>query len=226
MDNLVKLDYRKQKRFLKFTFLFIFAFVVAYVMFNLQLAEQITQKATEDIAKKISDEYIKKLSKEIVDTEVWNRVKDLPISKTVLTRLLQDIIAIQIADRSIPNCEQYVLIVKRAAKYPILQRTYGGLQEIKGWVWLNVGEAWRCGATAYGEAGRYPSGVFFVSKDGKTKLTKRDLKYSAEFKGTMMEVLIEEKIKIYTYFLLPECIARVKAGGEFLAIYPGNKMHK
>ncbi len=226
MDNLVKLDYRKQKRFLKFTFLFIFAFVVAYVMFNLQLAEQITQKATEDIAKKISDEYIKKLSKEIVDTEVWNRVKDLPISKTVLTRLLQDIIAIQIADRSIPNCEQYVLRVKIAGMYPVLQRTYNGLPEIKEYIWLNVDESWRCGATAYGEAGRYPNGVFFVSKDRKTKLTKKELEYEVEFSGTLMEVFIEEKIKIYTYSLLPECIARVKAGGMFLAIYPGNKVHK
>ncbi len=64
------------KRFLKYTFLFIFVFVLAYVMFILQLAEHKTQKA--------SDDYIKELSKEIVDREIWNRVKDLPIEKSAL----------------------------------------------------------------------------------------------------------------------------------------------
>ncbi len=226
MINSLKLDYRMQKRFLLYTFLFIFVVVAAYILFNLSLAEQISQKATEDIAKELSDEYIKELSKEIVNTELWNRVKDLPIGKTALTKLLQDIIAIQIADNSLPNCEQYVLRVKIAGMYPVLQRTHNGLPEIKEYIWLNVGEAWRCGATAYGEARRYPSGVFFVSKDGTCILTDKKLKYSVEFRGTMSEVLIEEKIKLYSYPLLPECVARVMSIGVFLSIYPGNKIHK
>ncbi len=226
MINSLNLNYRMQKRFLLSTFLFIFAIVLAYILLNQTVAEQITQKAAEDITKEISEDYIKKLSKEIVDTEVWNRVKDLPIEKYSLIKLLQDIIAIQIMDRSLPNCEQYVLKVKKPGMYPILQTTSGGRPEIKDWIWLNVDESWRCGATAYGEIGRYPSGVFFISKDGKTKLTKNELKYHVQFKGTMSEVLIEEKIKLYTYFLLPECIARIKFGGIFLSIYPGNKIHK
>ncbi len=226
MNNLAKLDYRMQKRFLKYTFLFIFVFVLAYVMFNLHVAEQITQKASEDIVQEISDEYIKELSKEIVDTGVLERVKDLPIGRIALTKLMQDIIAIQMADRSLPNCEQYVLRVKKSGKYPILQRSYGDLQEIKAWIWLNAGETWRCGATARGEAGRSPNNIYFVSKDGTYTLTDNELEYIIEFKGTWTEVLIEEKIKIYSYSLLPECIARVKTGGKFLAIYPGNKIHK
>ncbi len=226
MDNLVKLDYRKQKRFLKFTFLFIFAFVVAYVMFNLQLAEQITQKATEDIAKKISDEYIKKLSKEIVDTEVWNRVKDLPIEKPALVKLIKSIVGIQLMERSLPNCEQYVLKAKKSGMFPVLQTTHGGRSEIKSWIFLNAGDVWKYGATAFNEQKRYPNGVFFISKDGTTILTKKHLAYEVQFNGTMTEVLIEEQIKMYSYSLLPECIIRVKAGEELLLISPGNKVHK
>ncbi len=226
MINSLNLNYRMQKRFLLSTFLFIFAIVLAYILLNQTVAEQITQKAAEDITKEISEDYIKKLSKEIVDTEVWNRVKDLPIEKYSLIKLLQNIIAIQIIDRSIPNCKQYVLKVKISGMYPVLQTTYGGRPEIKDWIWLNVGEVWRYGATAFDEATRYPNGIFFKSKDKKTILTNKRLEYIIQFNGTMTEVLIEEQIKIFSYSLLLECIARVKAGGELLLKSPGNKMHK
>ncbi len=226
MNNLAKLDYRMQKRFLKYTFLFIFVFVLAYVMFNLHVAEQITQKASEDIAKEVSDEYIKKLSKEIVDTEIWNRVKDLPIEKSALIKLMKSIVGIQLMERSLPNCEQYVLLVRKTGMYPILQTTHGGRSEIKSWILLNVGDVWRYGVTAFNKQKRYPNGIFFISKDGSTTLNDEDLEYITEFEGTMTEVLIEEQIKIYTYSLLPECVERVKEGGELLLISPGNKVSK
>ncbi len=76
------------------------------------------------------------------------------------------------------------------------------------------------------EKSRYPDGMFFLSKDGMSKLTRLNLEYYPEVKGTLMQVLIEEKIKIYSYPLLPECTSRINKGGEFLTIPPGNKVHK
>ena len=222
------LNYEMQKRLILLPFLFIFA-VASYFTIQLIIAEQITEKAMENVpAEAVSDAINKELKElsEVVGKEVWNRVKDKPIGKKMLIRLLQDIIAIEIADNLLPNCKQYVLIAKKAGMYPILQTTHHNRPEIKGWIWLNVGEVWRYGTTIYNQKKRYPNDVYFVSKDGTTVLTDVELEYEIQVEGTMKAVLIEEKIKIYTYPLLPECIARVKSGEDFLSRSPGNKMYR
>ncbi len=244
MNNL--LNYGMQKRFLFYSFLFIFLAATVFFLWNLtaakKLTETIVEKVTEDItleitkklaeeltlkiAKDATSDILEELSKEIIDTEVLNRVKDLPIGKASLVKLMQDIIVIEAADNLLPDCEQYVLRVIEPGMFPILQTTHNGRPEIKGWIWLNFGEEWRCGITAFDKEKRYPGGVFFVSKDGTCVLTDENLEYFVEFKGTMKEVLIEEKIKIYSYSLLPECIKRVKLGEKLLLIHPGNKVHK
>ncbi len=56
---------------------------------------------------------------------------------------MKSIVGIQLMERSLPNCEQYVLKAKKTAMYPILQTTHGGRSEIKSWILLNVGEVWR-----------------------------------------------------------------------------------
>ena len=130
------------------------------------------------------------------------------------------------AEQLLPDCEQYVLRVVVAGRFPVLQTTHDNRPEIKSWIWLNYGEEWRCGMTQHNEATRYAGGIFFISKDGSVKLTRQHLVYDIEFKGTLMQVLIEEKIKIYTYPLRDECVRRVSRGAEFLTIPPGNKVHK
>ncbi len=162
----------------------------------------------------------------IINTEVLDRVKDLPLNQGLLLKLMQDILAIESAHNMQPNCQQYVLLVKKADLYPILQTTHDDRHEIKGLIWLNVGDVWRYGSTAFGEEKRYADKIFFISKDGKTILSTKELEYQTEYRGKMMDVLIAEKIKIYSYPLLPECIARVKIGKQLLLKSPGNKVYK
>ena len=108
---IVSLNYEKQKRFIKFTIGFILSVIIAYIMWNLVVTEYITQKVTkdvteeiakkvvedvtehitkklvEDVTKKVAEESLEELSK-MVDVAVWNRVKDLPLEKSMLINLL------------------------------------------------------------------------------------------------------------------------------------------
>ncbi len=219
MINLLNLEVLKK---LLISFILLTFALVIYLFFHLTFAEEAIRTTTNAVA---TSQTITELSG-AVGTEVWDRVRDLPLEKAALTKLLQDIVALQMAEQLIPDCEQYVLRVVEAGRFPVLQTAINDRPEIKTWIWLNVGEQWRCGMTQHNESTRYPSGIFFISKDGSVKLTRQHLVYDIEFKGTLMQVLIEEKIKIYTYSLREECVTRVSSGGQFLALPPGNKVHK
>ena len=63
---------------------------------------------------------------------------------------------------------------------------------------LHVGEVWKYGTTIKGQRGRYSSQFF----------EENAVSYIVEFRGTMGECLQQEQIKLYSYPVLPENLAR------------------
>ncbi len=108
-------------------------------------------------------------------------------------------------NRKNENCEQYGLRARTAAWFPVLKR---GEKVATDSIWLNINEIWRYGKTCNGEEIRYPAGVYY--SDGKWTLTRDNLRYDIQFRGTETECLVIEKEKIYNYPVLPECIKRTK----------------
>jgi len=111
-----------------------------------------------------------------------------------------------------PVCEQYALKAKISGWFPCLN--CGSRTKI----YLKRDEVWRYGMTGEeGKDGRYPNGLFFNEQG--IRLDEEALYYQPEFIGTRVECIKEEKRKIYSYPLLPECQLR-----DFkLDRPPGNK---
>lgn len=93
--------------------------------------------------------------------------------------------------REIDNAEQYVLIVLKEGWYECF--TCVGKM-----IYLYPGQVWKYGVTRKGATQRY----------GKQVLYGKNLQYLAQFQGDYARCLIQEKIKIYHYPLLPENLAR------------------
>lgn len=87
----------------------------------------------------------------------------------------------------IDNAVQYALIVDAAGYFPCLNC------EGRNVIFLNVGETWKFGTTRVGEKERYKSDPF-----------DKRLSFEPQVFGDYAECLKAEKIKIYTYILLPE----------------------
>ncbi len=90
------------------------------------------------------------------------------------------------------NAEQYALLTVFDGFYPCLSCTNG-----QDSIFLKAKEVYKYGVTTNGEVGRYRKTL-----DGK------GLIYRRQFSGTLQECLEQEKIKIYYYPTLPECLAR------------------
>jgi hypothetical protein len=100
------------------------------------------------------------------------------------------------------NAEQYVLRARYSGYFPC----YSCGEQMD--IFLFVGEVWRYGVTRKGEKGRYSTG-----------LPNKKLLYLVEYEGPLQECLKQEKMKIYSYALLPENIKRKTP----LIRPPGNK---
>ncbi len=66
---------------------------------------------------------------------------------------------------------------------------------------MTSGEVWKVGQTCNGEDGRYPSNLYYSNKELNLFLTERQLKYTIVKSGSYKEILILEKLMIYTYSL-------------------------
>lgn len=89
--------------------------------------------------------------------------------------------------------EQYVLIATRDGLYPCVHDGYP-------LYFLHVGEVWKYGTTIKGQRGRY----------GSQYMEDNAVSYIVEFRGTMGECLQQEQIKLFSYPLLPENLARTE----------------
>jgi len=121
--------------------------------------------------------------------------------------------------------ELYTLRTRIAGYYPVIQSTAKG-DEIIGEVFLYPNEIWKVGQTCCGEEIRYRGFNYFESIDGRTTLNNNLLRFNHELSGTRTDMLIAEKIWIYSYPFIPESIARVARGGKFLEKPAGNKIFK
>ncbi len=106
--------------------------------------------------------------------------------------------------KDLDNAEQYALIVMKDGVYPCYN-----CKNDK--IYLKKGEVWRYGVTIKTQKGRYKSG-----------LPEKGLMYVIQFRGTIRDCLVEEKIKIYNYPLLPENLNRK----EKIIRPPGNKVDR
>jgi hypothetical protein len=105
--------------------------------------------------------------------------------------------------KEIDNAAQYVLVADKTGYFPCYTCPDGS-----GLIYLYKGEVWKYGMTRKGENGRYP----------KQNYGAPNLRFLIQFQGTVSECLKMEKIKIYSYPLLPEAEKR-----DFtLIIPPGN----
>lgn len=104
------------------------------------------------------------------------------------------------------KAEQYALLARDNGYYPCLSCKASGVDSIQ--IFLFRGEVWKYGTTTKGERGRY-----------RKTLSSQNLIYLRQFVGTLPECLKQEKIKIYQYPLLPECLKR----NFHLIRPPGNK---
>jgi len=123
-------------------------------------------------AKTISDSVAEMVTQ--LSPPVRERVGQLDLPQEQLKKLIAELIAIETASRTLPDCEQYALIATQPKLYPIVQSTALG-DDVCGWIFLNVGETWRFGQTCCCEDVRYPGKVYFISRDGKVRLNENDL---------------------------------------------------
>ncbi|MCI4647597.1 hypothetical protein [Phaeodactylibacter sp.] len=100
------------------------------------------------------------------------------------------------------NAEQYALVAAIDGWYPCFHC------KNTDHIFLLKSEVWKYGVTRKGEKERYGTG-----------LLDRRLIYTIQYTGQLQECLKQEKIKIYTYALLPENLKRQHP----LIRPPGNK---
>ena len=103
--------------------------------------------------------------------------------------------------------EQYALIATKNGLYPCVHEGYP-------LYFLHIGEVWKYGTTIKGQRGRY----------GSQFMEDNAISYVVEFRGTMGECLQQEQIKLFSYPLLPENIARTEE--KRLLRPPNNPVYK
>ncbi len=124
-----------------------------------------------------------------------------------VTRLLKrDVEITRIKAKSVTHifCVQYALIATANGYYPCYNCPTGT-------IYLHIGEVWKYGKTCNGQSGRYPSGLPY-----------KNLTFFPQLYGTNIMCLVQEKIRIYSYLLLPECRNRATK----IIRPPGNKIDR
>lgn len=146
------------------------------------------------------------LAEEITELGVAEEIsKNLPLERLKKFQAeLAGILAHQATGRI---CEQYALVAASDGWFPC----HNCGEEIR--IFLKNGEVWKYGKTCMGQMGRYSGG-----------LPHPNLRFRPEFKGTEIQCLVVEKIKIYNYLVHPENIARALANGTVPMLRPAGNL--
>jgi hypothetical protein len=91
------------------------------------------------------------------------------------------------------EAEQYALVAMIDGWYPCLHSGHA-------LCYLHIGEVWKYGVTTKGERGRF-TGQFILDNS---------VGYIIQYTGTVGECLKEEQVKLFSYPLLPENLARLE----------------
>lgn len=138
------------------------------------------------------------LAEEIYSTgEITETVKNLPLDAALIEKMSQEITRKLAKSIDYPDCEVYFLEAAQSGLYPILG--YGDV--ITGYVELKIGDIWKVGITGNGEKGRYSGNTFYKNKEGSFSITNKQLIYRVVYKGTYKQMIVTEKLLIYTYSL-------------------------
>jgi hypothetical protein len=149
--------------------------------------------------------FAKSALEEVIDDElVWQEVKDLPVDTALIAKMIAEIEGIKRKTRVGELCEQYVLYASKSGYYPCFHSS-------DKLIYLQVGEVWKIGKTCLPIRDRYPSG-----------LPVDDLLYFPEFRGSAMQCLIVEKVRLYAYVSSSENLKRKYP----LSLPPGNKIYR
>ncbi len=155
------------------------------------------KQATENTPNFNSDD-LTELAEEIYNSgSITDAVNDLELDAAALAKMITEIERILKKTADYSGCELYYLHARTSGNYPVL----GYSNKLLGRVYLNSGEVWKVGQTCNGEDGRYNNGKYLDFKNPNIKLTKTQLRYNRIYEGTYKQVLIMEKLTIYTYSL-------------------------
>lgn len=172
--------------------LLIIAFVVtSFVVSNYFAVEQAAENTPD-----LSIEDIEGIAEEIYTTgEVSELIDNLPIDAGLTKKMQAEIERILSKTADHPGCEVYYLRATESNNYPVLG--YG--DAVIGYEYMNIGDVWKVGITEKGQNGRYPNDVFYKSNKNDMLLNREHLEYQPIYTGTYKQVLILEKLLIYTY---------------------------
>ncbi|KZN34358.1 hypothetical protein N480_22405 [Pseudoalteromonas luteoviolacea S2607] len=149
-----------------------------------------------------TDEEMYELTRNVVEENILhNRALDLKdeLSKTDFARLENDLAGIR-AKPDGPKGEQYALIAEETGDY-VCFTCSGGTK------WLNKGDVWKYGETT-NPSKRYSNPQLLSGLAG------RRLRKVTQYEGTKRQILLAEKLKIYTHL--------AKTG----VLPPGNKIRR
>jgi hypothetical protein len=150
----------------------------------------------KQVAKNTPDFSYEGIAEEIYDAgTISDAVEGLPLNAALIKKMSEEIERILAKSTDFPGCEVYYLRVLEPGLYPILG--YG--DEVIGYVEFKVGDVWKVGFTAKGEQKRYPSNYYYKSNDRSILINKNQLGYITMYEGAYKQMLILEKLLIYTY---------------------------
>jgi len=181
--------------FLRLFFGALLALIVTLVLLTIVYQNAVTHSTTSSyVDASISTETIVDLGNEIfVSGKVAENLVDLPLESAQIDKLTNELQ--RIMDKTYPcnDCLVYLLLSRENGNYPIL--SYGNV--ISGVVYLKISEVWKVGQTCNCEQSRYPNDIYY--KDKNFMLDGERLQFLPVFEGTQKEVLLIEKLLIYTY---------------------------
>ena len=170
--------------------------IVAFVVSAFVITNYVAIKQAAENTPDLSIEDIESLAEEIYTTGgLGGILDDLPIEDSLIKKMQTEIERILSKTVDHQGCEVYYLQVIYDDNFPILN--YGNV--ISGFVYLKEGDVWKVGQTCNGEDRRYPSDVYYNLKQIDLRLTKEELIYVRVASGSYKQMLILEKVLIYTY---------------------------
>lgn len=182
----------EQFRFNKIHFFILIAIALSiFIVTNYLTVKQVVEKTND-----LSYEDIESIAEEIYGAgEIADALENLPLDAALIKKMSEEIERILAKTTDYPGCEVYYLRANQNNNYPILG--YG--DALLGYEYLRYQEVWKVGITCNGQHGRYPTDIYYKSKNGSIFLSNKQLRYEPIHFGTYKQVLILEKILIYTY---------------------------
>jgi len=193
MNTALQIQTKQPKISFKQIFLLILLTVALFMLTHWFSLKQATPNASN-----FKYEELTELAEEIYNAgAITDAVNNLPIDASALAKMTSEIERILRRTTDYPGCELYYLQVLRSGDYPVL--AYGN--NVLSFERMQIGDVWKVGQTCNSQEGRYPSDLYYSNKELGLVLTERQLKYTVVKRGNYKEILILEKLMIYTYSL-------------------------